>query len=121
MSNIEKRLTQKGVKVINYKEYDEPYLFDMDTDKYFSCIDTMKDYYTDNNLEMPKYVYGVYFEPVILDLDYILENACEEHAEDIEYSLNGVSELKEAIEKFNKDNKTTGSYYEDINTIVELF
>lgn len=126
MSKIEERLkewnkTRRPVEVINYKEYNEPYIYDAETREYFSCIDTMEDYYNDNNLEMPKYAYGVYFEPISLDLDYILESACEEHHEDAISFLDGVSELSEAIDKFNEDNKSNGTYYEDINTIVKLF
>lgn len=123
MTNIEARIKncKHIVKVVDYKTYDEPYIYDNESGEYFSCVDTMEDYYKDNNLEMPKYAYGVYFEPVKLDLDYILENACEEHHEDALYSLDCVGELKQAIDKFNEDNKGNGSYFEDINTIVKLF
>lgn len=122
MSNIEERLkTCKNIKVINYRNYDEPYIYDDASQDYFSCVDAMEDWYKDNDLEMPRYAYGVYFVPIQLDLDYILENACEEHHEDTLYSLDCVEELREAIDKFNKDNETTGSYFDDINTIVELF
>lgn len=122
MTNIEARIKNvKNVKVINYREYEEPYLYDNETGEFFSCVDAMEDYYKDNNLQMPKYAYGVYFAPIRLDLDYILENACEEHHEDALYSLDCVEELREAIDKFNEDNKMNGSYFDDINTIVELF
>ncbi len=120
------QLKEKGnftpkIKIINYKEYDEPYIYDAETGEYFSCVDVMEDYYKDNNKIMPKYAYGVYFEPIKLDLYYILENACEEHHEDAISSLDSVGELEEAIEKFNEDNKLNGSYFEDTNTIVKLF
>lgn len=122
MPNIEAIIKNvKTVKVINYREYEEPYLYDNETGEFFSCVDVMEDYYKDNNLQMPKYAYGVYFVPIQLDLDYILEDACEEHHEDALYSLDGVEELREAIDKFNEDNKMSGSYCYDINTIVELF
>ena len=109
------------IKIINNKEYDEPYIYDAETREYFSCVDVMEDYYKDNNKIMPKYAYGVYFEPIKLDLYYILENACEEHHEDTINSLNSVRELQEAIDKFNENNKLNGSYFEDTNTIVKLF
>ena len=123
MTKIEERIKnfKHIVKVVNYIDYDEDYIYDNETDKYFSCVDVMDDYYKDNNLVMPKYAYGVYFVPIKLDLDHILENACEEHHEDALYSLDCVGELREAINKFNEDNKTNGSYFEDINTVVELF
>lgn len=121
MSNILERLKDEHVKIINYKDYDIEYLFDLKSDEYYSCVDTMEDYYKDNNLEMPKYAYGCYFESVSLDVDDILESACEEHHEDMISFLDGYSELKEAIEEFNETNKTNGSYFIDYRTIVELF
>lgn len=121
MSTILEILNDKHVKVVNYKEYGVDYLFDEQSDEYYSCIDTMEDYYKDNNLEMPKYAYGCYFEPIFLDVDCILENACEEHHEDMINCIDGYGELKQAIEEFNKINKTNGSYFIDYKTIVELF
>lgn len=123
MTKIEERIKnfKHVVKVVNYIDYDEPYIYDNETGEYFSCFDAMEDWYKDNDLEIPKYAYGVYFVPIQLDLDYILESACEEHHEDALYSLDCVEELKEAIDKFNKDNRGNGSYFEDINTIVQLF
>lgn len=124
MGKIKERLKEmtrsKFFKIVDYKDYDEPYIYDEETSEYFSCLDAMMDYYRIKNLEMPKYVYGVYFESIELDVGYILESACEEHHEDAIYSLDGVGELKEAIDKFNKDNKTNGTYFEDINTVVRI-
>lgn len=118
---IENKLNKIGIETINYKNYEEAYLFDEKSDKYFTCIDTMEDYYKDNNLEMPRYAYGCSFEPVKLDTYDILEQATEEHAEDMMNMVDGVTELKEAIEKFNEVNKNNGSYFMDCNTIIELF
>lgn len=90
-------------------------------EQFFGNIDDMEDYYENEGLEMPKYAYRIYLEPVSLDLDNILENACEEHAEGVMGSLEGVSELREAIKKFNKVNENVGSYRIDYKTIVKLF
>lgn len=121
MINWEEKLKEKNIKVIDYMDKDLQYVYDDETETYFSCIDTMEDYYERSGLKMPKYAYGTYFESVKLDLDYILESACEEHAEDVVYDLYGVSELREAIEKFNDINKGVGSYYPSYKTIVKLF
>lgn len=121
MINWEEKLTEKNIKVIDYMNKDLNYIYDDETEMYFSCIDTMEDYYESKRLEMPKYAYGTYFEPVKLDLDCILESVCEEHAEGVEDMLEGFSELREAIEKFNDINKGVGSYNPSYKTIVKLF
>lgn len=119
---ITKRLNYPNVKVINYKDCKCEMIYDEATEEYFYDIGELQDYYDNNtdSLPYPQYVYGTYFEPVQLNLDYILENACEEHAEDIINCLNGVEELREAINRFNEANKKTGSYYEDFKTVVKL-
>lgn len=120
MDNIEERIKLNEVKVIEYKDYDGEFLYDDNTENFFSCIDTMEDYYKDNNLIMPKYTYGCYFIPFTLDLENFLEYEAQEHHEDILDSLEDVSELGKAIEKFNESNKSNGSYTEDIRTIIKL-
>ncbi|MPN49311.1 hypothetical protein SDC9_196928 [bioreactor metagenome] len=99
---------------------DLDYIYD-DQEGYFTCIDTMEEYFERRILPMPKYAYGTYLEPVSIDLDSILESACDDHAEGVEDNLNGVSELRKAIEKFNQDNIGVGSYYPDYKTVVKLF
>lgn len=121
MINLEEKLKEKGVKVIDYMDKDIDYIFDDDQEKYFDCIDTMEDWYSMKGLEMPKYAYGTYLQSVSLDLDCILENACDDHAEGVDDNLNGISELREAIEKFNKVNRGVGSYYPDYKIVVKLF
>lgn len=121
MINWEDKIKEKDVKVINYMDEDLDYIYDSETEEYFGCIDTMEDWYSMKGLEMPKYAYGTYLEPVSLDLDCILENACDDHAEGVDDNLNGISELREAIEQFNKDNRGVGSYYPDYKTVVKLF
>lgn len=121
MINWEEKLKEKGIKVINYMEEGLEYIYDDEHEEYFSCIDTMEDWFSIRNLPIPKYAFGTKLEPVNLDLDCILENACEDHAEGVEDMLEGVSELRAAIDKFNKDNLDVGSYYPDYKTVVKLF
>lgn len=121
MIDWEEKLKEKDIKVIDYMDKDLVYIYDDKTEEYFGCIDTMEDWYSMNGLEMPKYAYGTYLEPVSLDVDWILEYACEEHAEGVEDMLDGISELREAIEQFNKDNRKVGTYFPDYKTVVKLF
>lgn len=120
MANIENRINQGGVRVIKIKDYDVDMFYDENSDMYFSEVELMEEHYEDKNLNMPRYVYGCIFEPIKLDVDSILESACEEHHEDARDSLDSVSELREAIEKFNDDNKNNGSYFDDISLIIDL-
>ena len=121
MVNWEEKLKEKDVKIIDYMTEGLVYIYDEESGEYFSCIDTMEDWFSIKKLPMPKYAYGTYLDPVSLDLDCILENACEEHAEGVQDMLEGVSKLRKAIEEFNKDNLSVGSYNPDYKTIVKLF
>lgn len=49
----------------------------------------------------------------MLDVDDIIQSACEEMDEDAAERLNGIDELKAAAAKFNEANKGVISWYED--------
>ena len=120
---IEQRIKDKNYNnIIKYKDYDLRVLYDDTTDKYFVGIDEMTSYYKEHNLYIPRYVYGCYFEPVELDLEWMLECVCDEHAEGIYDNLYGVEELSKAVDKFNKINRyyEIGSFYENYRTIIDL-
>ena len=118
---IEQRIQDKEYdKIINFKNYDTEILYNDNTGEYFYNVDEMEEHYKLNNLEMPQYAYGCEFMPVKIDIDWILEYACEEHAEGTIDRLKNIGELVEAIKEFNKANKKVGSYYEDLRTIIEL-
>ncbi|WP_338631250.1 hypothetical protein [Clostridium baratii] len=118
--DIDKRINLNNVAVIDINNYKEDYLYDLKTEKYFSSFDEMKKHYTEENKKLPKYIYAVYFEQVKLDLERILEDACEDHDEDIEYSLDGVEELIQAIDKFNEVNSSVGTYNLDVDKVIKL-
>lgn len=119
---IEQRIKEGEYdKIINYRDYDTEILYDDNIGEYFYDIDGMEAYYNLKNLEIPKYAYGCEFAPVKVDIDWILESACDDHAEGTIDRLKGVGDLAIAIEEFNNANKEIGSYYEDLRTIIELF
>lgn len=123
---ITKRLNSPNVKVINYKDYKGEKIYDEVTEEYFNDIGELEDYYDNytDSLPYPHYAYGSYFKPFKLDLDFILQSTYEDCTDDVisflEDSLNGVEELRKAINKFNEVNKEIGCYYEDFRTIVKL-
>ena len=110
-------------RIINYRDYEEEVLYDLETGEYFENIDEMELYYEDNELEMPRYAYGCEFIPVQADAGWILDWISDDHAYGVRDSIVGIDKLEEAINEFNRANKEAmvGSYYEDLGTIVELF
>ena len=108
-------------KIIELKDYEGEYLYDNRLDKFFENLDEIKSCYESLGFEIPKYLYGTFFEAVSLNLNSILKDACYDHEGDIEDNLIGVEELEKAINKFNEDNTGVGSYYPDFNTLVKLF
>lgn len=120
MANIENRINQGGVKVIKIKDYNVDMFYDEKSDNYFMDEESMKEHYEDNISDTPRYVYGCVFETIKIDLDRILEDAVEEHHEDAMDSIDGISELRKAIDEFNDCNKSNGSYYDDIALIIDL-
>ena len=123
MRPISERLDNPNVKVINYKDYTGEFIFDEVSNYFFKDLEKIKNHYI--NLDLPRYIYGTKLVPMRLDLDYILQNTYEDCTDDIEGfiedSLNGVEELRQAVNKFNERNKHIKGYYvADFNTIVKL-
>ena len=117
---LSKRRYKDGTK-IKYSEYDLKWLFDGNTDEYFSDIDALIDYYIARNLELPIWCYGCNEITFTVDIDGALENASEEMYEDFEYGNDAVDieGLIEFMEKWNK--KQTASSYEcDYKKIILL-
>ena len=59
--------------------------------------------------------------PFSLDIDNIIEDEAQAYDEEIIDRLDGLEELREAIEEFNKDNKGNGTYQVAYGTVVKLF
>jgi len=121
MVNWEEKLKDKHVKVIGYATEGLDWIYEPEYDNWFNCIDEMEDWFESRDLELPKYAYGSYFMPFSLDIDNIIENEAEEYDDEITDRLDGVAELREAIEEFNKVNSRNGSYQVDYWTVVKLF
>ena len=117
---LSKRHYKDGTK-IKYSEYDLDWLYDGNTDKYFSDIDALDDYYEDENLELPKWCYGCDEIPFAIDIDGALENASEEMYEDFEYD-NDADELGELIDfiKAWNEKQSAKSYESNYKKIILL-
>ena len=119
--NWENKLSDKNVKVIGYATDGLDYVYEPEYDNWFDCIDELEDWFELKGLEIPKYAYGTYFLPFSLDVDNIIENNIDEYDDEIIEILDGVTELREAIEEFNKANNRNGTYQVDYWTVVKLF
>lgn len=119
--NWENKLSDKNVKVIGYATDGLDYVYEPEYDNWFDCIDELEDWFELKVLEIPKYAYGTYFLPFSLDVDNIIENNIDEYDDEIIERLDGVTELREAIEEFNKANNRNGTYQVDYWIVVKLF
>lgn len=98
--------------IIDYKDYKGKYLYDEGTDKFYSDLEEIK-----KECEIiPKYMWATYYKPISIDLEYILDDICEEYDCTVD-SLLGVDYLKKAIELFNNLNKDKGYYCANMNLI----
>lgn len=116
MINIEDRINDRGVKVIDYKDYKGKFLYDDKLDEFFENLEEVRKRYK----IQPQYMYGTYYRSIKINLYNLLEYVCEDLAEGTIDCLIGVEELQEAVDKFNKLNEENGTYYEDNHVIVRL-
>jgi len=107
----EQEVFQKAEKM-TYEEYTNKYpnymIYDPFGDKYYMDLDDLEEDYYSYSAEdtLPKYVYGTTKQSIRLDVNNILEYECDNLHEDAYDNLDGIKELREAIEKFNEVNKT---------------
>ena len=121
MVNWEEKLKDKNVKVIGYATEGLDYIYEPEHDNWFDCIDELEDWFNHRGLEVPEYAYGSYFMPFSLDIDNIIEDEAQAYDEEIIDRLDGLEELRKAIEKFNKINNGNGTYQVEYGTVVKLF
>lgn len=104
----EKECFEKAKK-ITYEEYIKQYpnymIFDPNTDEFYSELEDLEDHYASNGLELPKYVYGTNSHSICLDIDNLIENACDDLYEDAYDRIEGYEDLQAAMYKFSKQNE----------------
>ena len=107
MVNWEEKLKDKNVNVIGYATEGLDYIYEPEHDNWFDCIDELEDWFNHRGLEVPEYAYG--------------EDEAQAYDEEIIDRLDGLEELRKAIEKFNKINNGNGTYQVEYGTVVKLF
>lgn len=126
---LDKRRILKATKV-DYKEYKEKMFYDYESDKYFSDIDYMYDYYEDyysdeiekgKSIEdcFPEYVFGCYFMPFNIDIELIIKDECTNHHKDI-YDCLDTKDLIEYVNNWNEKHNKCGSYVIDHDIVIPV-
>lgn len=79
---FEKTRFQKAKK-INIEDYEQNFIYDIETDRYFQDIDDLEEYYEAENMELPDYVYGCIAIEFSLDMYSIVSDELNDnHFED---------------------------------------
>ena len=82
---------------------------------YFEDMDDLLDYLCGSrgDRSWPQFANCCDVEPFEFDLDSALENEASDHHEDIVDCLNGIAELREAVDRFNAENAKVASWHVD--------
>ena len=86
---------------------------------YFADVADLLESCKTHEVEPPAYCHPCNSEPLRLDLDRILENACEEQHEDAHDQIVGAEELGKAVDAFNAA-QTCITYYADHSRVIVL-
>lgn len=111
---------------ITYSEYikrcPENMIYDKDADEFYSELESLIEAYNDEAMAiLPKYVYGTSVTSINLDVDNLIDDACEELHEDAKDNIVGYEKLKLAIDEFTKDNESaTGTFMPDYSIAIIL-
>lgn len=101
--------------IIDYEDYEGKCLYDERTDKFYYDLEEVKKEYE----IIPKYMWATYYKPISIDLEYILDDICEEYDCTVD-NLLGVDYLRYAIELFNDFNKDKGYYCANMKILIRL-
>lgn len=118
---IEKNRFQKANK-INIKNYQDNFIYDIKTEKYFQDIDDMEEYYEDEEMKLPDYVYGCIGIEFSLDMYGIVENELlDNHFEDaFDYvDMESLKKLQKIVDEWTKSQGIV-SYEVDYNLAILL-
>jgi len=68
----------------------------------------------------PEFIFATEQTNFFFDLDGALENACDQHHDDMRDNLEGIDELQSAVDKFNEQNSGNFSVTEDRSKKIRL-
>lgn len=108
----------KNANKVKLEDYKGEYLYDDPTNKYFSGIDELVEYYEDLGAKPPKYAYGCTATKFSLDISDIVQNELNDnHYEDAYDNVEDEESLVKFVNEWT-DKQNIVSYYQDTNTIV---
>lgn len=87
---------------------------------YFSDIEELEDYCKENDIAMPKYVWGTTVSRISMDACSIIESSCEELHEEAGEQIDDrdCKELQNMLDKWCEKQRGTDTYYVDYNVAI---
>lgn len=86
---------------------------------YFTDLDELADYVnSEDEVEMPKYVWATYKIPLSIDADDIIENACSDLHENASDNIFYEEELQEILDKWCEKQSGVDTYYVDYKLAI---
>lgn len=87
---------------------------------YFGDLDELEDYCNDNEIEIPKYVYGTNKKSLSIDAYDMVSSGCDELHEDAFNNINNLKELQKFLDEWCSKQTGTDTYSMDTNYIILL-
>lgn len=87
---------------------------------YFTDIEELEEWCDDNEVEMPKYVWGTYKTKISIDGESVVESVCDELHEDAFSNVTNLDELQEFLDKWCDKQTGTNTYNVDYDYVVLL-
>ncbi|MCC0671410.1 MULTISPECIES: hypothetical protein [unclassified Clostridioides] len=109
-------------KKINIENYEHDFLYDIKTERYFEEIDILKEYYENEEMDLPNYVYGCIPIKFKLNMYEIVKDELEDnHYEDAinHVDKDSLKSLQEVVDKWTESQGIV-SYVQDDDTIILL-
>lgn len=118
---LEKSRFEKAKK-INIKDYQDNFIYDINTERYFQDIDDLEEYYEDEEMELPDYVYGCVAIEFNLDMygivqDELLDNHFEDAYDFVD--MDSLNNLQKIVDEWTKAQGIV-SYEKDYNLAILL-
>ena len=115
-NNLRKEVFQK----FNAKSSKLPAHFTIKAPFEYDDIEELEDYCKENDIAMPKYVWGTTVSKISMDADSIIESACEELYEEAGEQIDDrdSKELQDMLDKWCEKQRGTDTYYVDYNVAI---
>lgn len=95
------------MKIITYEEYEYEFIYDEVTEKFYDDLEELFEFYSENEIELPKHVYGcqpIDFEGVDI-MSLVHDDLLENHFEDAwnYVDTEGLYQIQEKLDEWVKE------------------